>query len=523
MKRFLRILVPTVLLAVSCDGKDIGGEPRDYSPFILAELKDSSAFGASFTVRSFDSKSIFLAASSGTMSAEEVLATGLETPTDRLNNAETIVTINGLECETSYIASILGIGPSGELSEVVSVPFCTTVGSESRFSWGSERSGPPFFADVSLVTRGQHNSVAPLWSVDRFNSHITYTDSGDKEKWLFEAILCTEGFDSKRGYTLCISSRGQHSGTKESWQDLLDYWFAPDGTLSILEQAVAEAAGRIGEPPSPRYVIIGVPDPIIREYFTDKDSPTDYWGELDGRRLDFADVQDQIKAYLWYIDECRKAFDERKYPHLELAGFYVISEELPLAKSFFDKYGISASESETWNADSKRWEVILPATASYLHSCNEGLYWVPYYLAPGYRMWRKLGFDMAWMQPNHYWDTANQHPIENSLQAMIALNMGIELEFEFSLVRDVMKDGRWGPDGAGRPTFRYNDIPALEIRFKEYMDGYREANLYGVNSIAMYSGTDAMNQLARSTDPDDRKMYLELCHFIADSPLRKRN
>ncbi len=519
MKQIFRILVvPAVFLAASCGGKDPD------SPVIVAELRDSSAFGASFTVRSFDAARIMAAASElGELTAAEILETGNETAVvGGYDNAETVVSISGLESEKAYTASLMGIGPGGETGEVVTVSFSTTRGADGSFAWESARSGPPFFADVSLVTRGQHNTVAPLWTVERFNSHITFVDSDGKEKWLFEAILCTEGFDSKRGLTMCISPRWQHSGTKESWQDLIDYWFAPDGTLSVLEKAISEAAGRIGEPPAPRYIIIGVPDPIIRECFPDPESATDYWGSLDGRQLDFEDVQDQIKAYLWFIDECRKGFDEGNYPHLELAGFYVISEELPLAKSFYSKYGLTASEAESWNAGLKRWEIILPETASYLHSCHEGLYWIPYYLSPGYRLWRKLGFDMVWMQPNHYWDTADQHPIATSVKAMTDCNMGIELEFEYSLVRDIMKDGRWGPDGAGRPTFQYKDIPDLEFRLKEYMSYYRDARLYGVNSVAMYSGTDAMNQLARSPDPDDRRMYLELCHFIAGSPLRKR-
>ena len=256
------------------------------------------------------------------------------------------------------------------------------------------------------------------------------------------------------------------------------------------------------------------------QWFGDKNSSTTYWGSIDGRELDFRRVSDQIAAYQWYIDRCRYMFDALDVPHLELAGFYTLSEELHLSESFYRYLGLDFSSADTWNSQYKRWEEILPAVSSYLHGCNEGLWWVPYCLAPGYRVWDTLGFDMAFMQPNHYWDTANQHPMSTSIQAMKQYGMGMELEFEYSMVADVMKDGRMGPDGSGNMIFTSADIPALRGRLREYMDSYRESGLYGVKPIAVYSGTDAWNQLASSPDPEDKQMFREICNFITESPLK---
>ena len=163
----------------------------------------------------------------------------------------------------------------------------------------------------------------------------------------------------------------------------------------------------------------------------------------------------------------------------------------------------------------------MPWVAEYAHSCNEGLWWVPYHLAPGYKVWKELGFDCAFMQPNHYWDTADQHPMSKSVAAIRQYRMGIELEFEYSLVAEVMADGRFGPDGSGNATFTKDDIPALRDRLREYFRGYKETGLYGVLPIAVYSGTDAMHQLAVSKDEGDKAFYHELCHYIIDSPLKK--
>ena len=100
-------------------------------------------------------------------------------------------------------------------------------------------------------------------------------------------------------------------------------------------------------------------------------------------------------------------------------------------------------------------------------------------------------------------------------------NMGIELEFEYSMVASVMADGRSGPDGAGNPTFYASDVPALRANLRDYLNAYTSSGLYGVLPIAVYSGTDAMHQLATSTDSGDRQMYHELCQFIINSPLKK--
>ena len=105
---------------------------------------------------------------------------------------------------------------------------------------------------------------------------------------------------------------------------------------------------------------------------------------------------------------------------------------------------------------------------------------------------------------------------------MASLGMGMELEFEYSMVESVMKTpGIMGPDGAGNYVFTLKDVPSLRARFREYMDAYQAAGLYGKYPIALYSGSNALWQLAQSTENDDIAMYKELCRFISESPLRK--
>lgn len=434
----------------------------------------------------------------GTIAAEGIRASGGS------------VTFEHLLPGTDHAAYAVGRRGTDEWGTVSALRFRTEESFPDLYPWESARTKAPSFADITLVTRGQHNTNPPAWTPDRFRSHVTWTDENGREDWLFEAFLCIEGFDGKRGLTFSINNT-HHSATKESWTELMDYWLDADGALSKLDQACEAATGRIGLPPAPRYVVMVLPDPIMFEFFADKESSTTYWG--DG--MDFSRVEDQIAACTWYIDEVRRRFRDLAPKHLELAGFYILSEELPYANG----------GTEGWNAEYKRWETIIPALSAHVHKCNEGLYWIPYHLAPGYKKWKEWGLDMAWMQPNYYWDynnTAAGHPFSRTMDAMRAYGMGMETEFEYSLVTAVMKQpGMRGPDGSGRMIYTLDDVPGLKKQFREYMKRFQDGGFYGKASLAVYTGTDALHQLASSPEPDDHDLYLEFCRFITGSSLRK--
>ena len=509
------IYASVFLLLASCGGKEPAVKPAN--PAIRVQLKEVDAFRARFEVSTIETAIVRYGVGTTESEARQM---GQSVRTENNRTSTLTLTVENLLQDTDYILCAQGTGPAGEEGSVVQLEFSTPAGPSGLYSWEKARDAAPEFADISLITRGQHNYNPPLWTADRFTPHVSYQDANG-EHWLFDAFLCTEGYDGVRGLTMSIQAGGRASAIKESWEDLLDYWFRKGSTLDQLDQAVSAAASRIGNPHTPRYVVITLPDPIMFQNFSDKASSTTYWGTLDGEVMNFSRLEHQLKVYQWFIDQCRERFRALSPKYLELAGFYVLSEELPLAKSFYDSLNLSCDTADTWNASYKRWESILPATSAYLKSCREGLYWIPYFCAPGHRVWKQLGFDMAWMQPNHYWDTANQHPMSRSVSAMRNYGLGMELEFEFSMVYDQMKNGRWGPDGAGSPTFTEADIPALRDRLREYMDAYKNNGFYGKRSVALYSGTDAFTQLGTSPDARDREMYLEICNFIAGSELKK--
>ena len=357
--------------------------------------------------------------------------------------------------------------------------------------------GPRLLSDITLV--GYWHRDPQLWDAARFAPHVSWKAPDGSEQWLFEGFLFLEGSDWMHKKTFVLGPG--ESASKAEWQYQLDLWLGQDGCVSELEKACADVASRIGRPARKRGVVIGIPDAIMFKTFSDKESPTSYWG--DG--LDFAGTEDRLKALFWYMDTARKMFKALSPRYLELSGFYITSEEIYLP------YDIDV------NCKYKNWDVIAPALANYCHASGQGLYWIPYHMGPGYRYWKQLGIDQAWMQPNWYWDlhSEGRHPFPNTIGAINEAQMsGMELEFEYSAVAAEMTGGKMGPDGAGKLVFSEKDVPALQDRVREYMKEFKDAGYYGKKSIALYSGSNALTQLANSPEACDRALYDELCRFI---------
>lgn len=365
----------------------------------------------------------------------------------------------------------------------------------------------PQFADITLLAGGHSPKKPDTWTEERAKSHVTFTDENGQEHWLFEAFIFWAARDFKRGgLNFSVAGRGG-SAVKESWLDWIDYWFNVEtGAINVLDSTIGKAKERIGDPNFKHYVVATLPTPIMFETFADKNSSTVYWGEIDGRLMDFANLEDQITAFKWMIDQIRAAWEKAAPKHLSLGGFYIMDEELYCTP-------------ESYNYQYKRWDKLLPPVCDYAHNLNLGMYWIPYYMAPGYEHWKELGFDMTYMQPNHYWDWDNKKPFESTISEVERLGMGMELEFE-------------GTHGEGvRPCSSILEKlvngepnPRAELNrgmLRDYFRYFKEAGFYGKVPLAIYTGTDAMHELASSTEPEDVAMYNEFCRFIIENPLRK--
>lgn len=509
----------TLLLLAACSCNKEKDEPEYIGkPVIEISFDRFHKDGLYVSIKSVNTDAVHvvaLHADSEAPSAQDIVTEGSVAEDD-------ILFIGGLEKDTEYI--IYGVGVKDEeYSKVESFSITTP----SLYSWEMEREDILDFADLDLLAGGHTSRTPNTWNEDRLKPHVTFIDETGKEQWLHEAFLFIGSEDAKRNVKLCIAEGKNKSASQESWKDFADYWVGKGGVTDILDRTVSNAVSRIGEPSFRHKVVITMPDPIMLEYFYDKESSTTYWGKAFGRQLDFSSPSDQILAYRWFIDYVRELWAAASLEHLELAGFYILSEVL-------------VARPDGWNYKYKKWDQILPSVSEYLHTMKYGMYWIPYYQADGYDMTDQLGIDYTWIQPNKYWDYPDKKQKKSwswVFNTMAAYGHGMEIEFEGShgeagwsqyeegvprTSSSILETVRTSNDAQGTKKGSPNPQAARNKQLlRDYMDEFKKAGYYGKARIATYSGTDAMYELATSPDAKDKEMYLEYCRFIVGSPLRK--
>ena len=322
------------------------------------------------------------------------------------------------------------------------IPFATAAGSlllagscsRTMYPQGQHRRNlqPP--TDAVLCYGGSHHRTPFLWDKERLAPYVTYVDKEGGEHWLFDGFIFLEFQDTNRPdaelyafETGHLRDKGESAG-KAQWQELIDYYFTDGNGVEALEEAVKEAAARLGKAPQKRKVIMVLPDPVIHRHYIDTTSSTTYWGALDGRQLDFNRNEDRIAACKWYIDRVRERFARGSYEHIELAGFYWLREIVTRPVDTQYSYHLTRSD------------IMLPHIADYLHKLDYTFNWIPYYGSRGYDVWQQFGFDQVYLQPNYYWKPQND--MDEVCRQIDSLGIGMEIEFEPTLLNAREEIGR---------------------------------------------------------------------------------
>ena len=389
------------------------------------------------------------------------------------------------------------------LTSIITLCSCGTHKS-NLYGWEKDEIRP--IADAAICYGGHSARTPYLWTPERFEKTVLYTDRNGQEHWLFDNVIVMELWDDDYAVTYSIANDGRYSSRKTHWQGQIDYWFDQQNGFAALELCIDDAAKRIGNPPTKRGIIFSLPDPVYFEHYTNamkgENMNTVYWGEIDGVAMDFAKSEDRLKAYCWLIDAVRAKFAEAKYKHIELVGFYVLSEELSVPGSFRYEY--------------KQHDITIKSVADYCHSINEGFYWVPYAMAPGIERGKDFGFDLVVMQPNYYWTDA-QWSWDQIEEIIKKYDLGMELEFEGThgepLTSSILSKLANGEDN---PYSERN-----KARFLEYLDNAKARGIYGTRPVVLYTGSNALYEIAVSEDAADQEVYHRLGEFIINSPLKK--
>lgn len=296
--------------------------------------------------------------------------------------------------------------------------------------------------DIALIYQG--GTQRPDWTEEELRPYVVHTFADGRTEWFFDSFLFFEFTDNWQiafGYNY-----GARNARKSDWEWLLNRVFEKGKSLDALNSCVERYKATIGEPLFKHKVVLGVASPITGQ--------TD-WGSLDGEDLNFTYRADQIKAAKWYIDQLVKRFVEGNYKNLELAGFYWIEEST-----------VKCGD--------------LPKDVSeYIHQLNKRFYWIPYWNAEGYNLWRKLGFDTAFLQPNYFFN--KEIPEERLTQACHTankFNMGLEMEFDSRVL--------------------YENEDSYYNRLESYINAFEENGVFEQSVIAYYSGTKGILDMYRS-------------------------
>lgn len=313
---------------------------------------------------------------------------------------------------------------------------------------------------------------------------VTYTDRDGKEHWLFDGFLFLQIKDFGAGVAFDPGHK-DHDGNvlqaaaQSDWMKLIDYYFEPGQCLDAIEQAVGEAAERIGAPGYKRQVIISIPNPIPFKNPLAKTGGSTYWGVLDGKVADMTKAEDRFGACKWYIDEVLKRYRKQKYKYVDLVGFYYVTEETSGAGT------------------------LMTDLSAYLHAKGYPFTWIPYYNAPGWNLWKEKGFDFAWYQPNYFFNAwLPEERLVSACKRAIAYGMAMEMEFDERAAAD-------------RPN-------SLGERLRGYMEAYKKYGSWEKLPIAYYQSSHGLHTLKYSENPKDTELYQDFCDFVAKRPLRKK-
>lgn len=204
---------------------------------------------------------------------------------------------------------------------------------------------------------------------------------------------------------------------------------------------------------------------------------------------DLLRVQATVEWISLYLDRWSKC---SLHSALTLRGFYWLQESLYYQGHTFDD------------------RFVITEVNKKVHSlCVDGnklqSIWIPYQLANGWDEWKSLGFDLAFLQPNAYFNPERR--IEDAAASAYQTGMGVEMEFDLGVTYDQAKRQRFmeymkaGATGGTDSRGRYFGPYKYESPLAWYTGGW----FFGKNGRKQ-----ALVSLYQSGDP----LYDEIFRFL---------
>lgn len=353
--------------------------------------------------------------------------------------------------------------------------------------------------DLALIYIG--GQQRPDWNKDLFEPYVVHTYADGTRSWMFDGFLMIEFAaynDARGGVMVSFGETGDWAidSRREDWERLINVQMGTyDGNgCRALDNLIDELIPELGEPGHKHKVVFSLP---VAE------SKTDYWGEIDGKKLYFSNIADRITAMKWYSDYIDELWKAAGFKHLEYDGIYWTGESFTGS----DKNMISQIN-------------------EYYKAKGLNSYWIPYLtrtksdgtgdLKPTQSAdsWKEVGVDQAYVQPNYYFNAAVQHKyLEQTVDYAYNHNVGLEVEFEGY-------NYTWNPQTHVRTRVTpancglYGHSPAFYQRFVDYIDYFEEMGVFDFMPIAYYCGYQGVYDFEKSGNPKDKEIMDRLATIL---------
>lgn len=337
--------------------------------------------------------------------------------------------------------------------------------------------------DLVLIYSGNRDRTE--WTAEKLKPYVVHSYEDGSQTWMFDGFLMIDFvIHNAEGKKVSLGEYNAPGACKEDWLRYLDAQLGThDGrSCRALDDLIGSYIPVLGRPSHRHKVVFSLPVPL---------DPSIDWGEIDGRKLDFSQLDDRLAAMRWYADTLMKKWDEAGFKNLDLDGVYWVKES-------FDQPSID----------------LATGVNDYFSSRGLKVYWVPYSQGKARADWKKHGMDVAYMQPNYsVWPQAKIDQLDAVIDFAKSHGMGLEVEFDgYSFYRDMKGDSlvRTLP----RDCCLYDVSPEFHQRFTDYIDRYEREHVFDTMPVAYYTGYQAVYDFENSPNERDRRLLDRLAAII---------
>lgn len=331
--------------------------------------------------------------------------------------------------------------------------------------------------DLALIYTGSQHR--PDWDKELFRPYVVHEYADGRKSWMFDAFLMIEFMKwNENGVQVSFGEYNAQASQKKDWIDLLDIQLGTKTGFGCkaLDELIGELIPELGQPGYKHKVVLTMPSAESKSGNT--------WGEVDGKQLNFTSAADRLTALKWYADLMEQKWAEAGFKNLELEGIYWVKE------AFSDADRATVTDANEYFKSKKGFKV----------------FWIPYFTASSRFDWAKLGIDVAYLQPNYYFQETT--PISQLYQAVEDAwenGLGLEIEFEGYNYAYNFNSGvrtKISPVNNGL----YDKSPAFYQRLVDYIDHFEKEAVFTYLPIAYYSGFEGVYDFMTSGNKKDHEL-----------------